>query len=323
MMQHEEHVPVLMAEVVAALAPQADEVLVDGTFGRGGYTRHIMAAAPCTVFGIDRDPQAVAVGERLAAESADRFHMVKGRFSEMEALLAEKGVTSVDGVTLDLGVSSPQLDQAERGFSFQHDGPLDMRMGDVGQTAADLVNTLSEAELENMIYAYGEERKSRRIAKFIVNRRAEEPFARTADLAAVVARAAPSGGKVHPATRTFQALRIAVNEELDELSLALGAAERLLVPGGRLAIVTFHSLEDRIVKRFLQERCGETPRGSRHLPMPMAGDDAEAPTFSLEFRGAKAPTKEEISRNPRARSAKLRAARRTAAPAWPTRGGRA
>ena len=305
------HVPVLVKEVVAVLAPQSGEIFVDGTFGRGGYTRHILTTAPCKVYGIDRDPAAVAVGQALMQDLPERFVMLHGTFSKIIDLLSPYGVKTVDGIALDLGVSSPQFEQAERGFSVQNDGPLDMRMSNEGPTAADLVNGLPEAELADVLFAYGEERKSRRIAKAIITRRANQRFERTGDLARVVAQAVSGFRKTHPATKTFQALRIAVNQELDELTCVLHAAERILKPAGRLAVVTFHSLEDRIVKHFLRDRSNVRPQASRHIPGIV--DDVE-PTFQLVFRGAKVPTDREVEGNRRARSAKLRAARRTDTP---------
>jgi 16S rRNA (cytosine1402-N4)-methyltransferase len=300
------HVSVLRDEVVEALDPKPGETIVDGTFGAGGYARAILARG-ANVVAFDRDPSAARFAAGLPA---DRFRLIHDRFSTFD-----RHVPSCDGVTFDLGVSSMQLDEAERGFSFMRDGPLDMRMGADGQSAADLINTAEHAELARIIYVYGEERQSRRIASAIIRRREAEPFSRTLDLAEVVERAlgGRKGAKVHPATRTFQALRIAVNEELTELEGGLLAAERALVPGGRLAVVTFHSLEDRIVKAFFTERAGRTPGGSRHLPPKLAG---RPPSFSMIFNGARAPSDAEVAANPRARSAKLRAAARTEAPAW-------
>ena len=301
------HVPVLIHEVVDALAPAAGKHVVDGTFGAGGYARAFLAAgAEVTAF--DRDPTA----RRFAEGLGSRFKLIEGRFSEMDA---ELGEASVDGVALDLGVSSMQLDEAERGFSFMRDGPLDMRMGANGPTAADLVNTADQAELARIFFVYGEERKSRRIAGAIARRREEAPFTRTLELAEFVEKVLGGrrGAKTHPATKTFQGLRIAVNEELAELEAGLVAAERALKTDGRLAVVTFHSLEDRIVKSFLTLRAGRTPGGSRHLPPVQA---AAAPSFDLLFNGAHAPSDAELAANPRARSAKLRAAVRTAAPVW-------
>jgi len=282
--------------------------VVDGTFGAGGYTRALLETG-ASVIAFDRDPTARRFADGLPA---DRFRFVGARFSEMAEAV---GDAAVDGVVLDLGVSSMQLDQAERGFSFLRDGPLDMRMGDEGQTAAELVNTADPAELARILYVYGEERQSRRIAAAIARRRSERPFTRTLELAEFIERALGGrrGAKVHPATRSFQALRIAVNEELSELEAGLVAAEQALKPGGRLCVVTFHSLEDRIVKTFLAVRAGRTPSGSRHAP-PMAAQ--AQPSFSLLFSGAQAPSEAEVAANPRARSAKLRAAVRTSAPVW-------
>ncbi|MBI2242225.1 MAG: 16S rRNA (cytosine(1402)-N(4))-methyltransferase RsmH [Magnetospirillum gryphiswaldense] len=308
------HVSVLLTEVIAALAPAADDIMVDGTFGAGGYTRAILAAAPCRVFGIDRDPSAVVTGHALAGESQGRFTMLEGRYGDMDRLLSQAGVARVDGIALDIGVSSMQIDQAERGFSFAKDGPLDMRMEQNGPSAADVVNSASEAELADIIYHLGEERFARRVARAIVEARADTPFSRTLQLANVIRGAVrKSGDGIDPATRTFQALRIHVNDELGELERGLEAAERLLAPGGRLAVVTFHSLEDRVVKSFLKKRSGDMPAPSRHLPSAHVGP---APTFKLISRKAIAPSEAETRANPRARSAKLRAALRTSAPAW-------
>jgi len=302
------HKPVLIDEVVAALQPAAGDTVVDGTFGAGGYSRAFLAAG-ASVIAFDRDPTAARFAEGLPA---DRFRLVQARFSEMAETAGEG---AVEGVALDLGVSSMQLDEAERGFSFMRDGPLDMRMGEEGQTAADLVNTAEPTELARILYVYGEERQSRRVAAAIARRRAEQPFTRTLELADFIERALGGrrGAKVHPATRSFQALRIAVNEELSELEAGLEAAERSLKPGGRLCVVTFHSLEDRIVKTFLAVRAGRTPAGSRHAPPLAAG---APPSFQLLFNGAQAPSQAEVDANPRARSAKLRAAVRTTAPVW-------
>lgn len=302
------HVPVLLNEVVDALAPAPGQMIVDGTFGAGGYTRAILAAG-ANVTAFDRDPTVKRFAQDLPA---DRFRLVEARFSEMDEVLGE-GVA--DGVVLDIGVSSMQLDQAERGFSFMQDGPLDMRMGASGPTAADLVNTADPAELARIFFVYGEERESRRIARAIAKRREEQPFSRTLELAEFIEKALGGrrGAKIHPATRAFQGLRIAVNEELSELEAGLAAAERVLKPRGRLCVVTFHSLEDRIVKSFLAVRAGRTPAGSRHAPPVQKGP---APSFQLLFNGAQGPTDEEVAANPRARSAKLRAAVRTDAPVW-------
>lgn len=302
------HVPVLMQEVVDALAPAPGRTIVDGTFGAGGYTRAILATG-ASVVAFDRDPTVRRFAEGLPA---DRFRLVEARFSEMDEVLGEG---AADGVALDLGVSSMQLDQAERGFSFMQDGPLDMRMGASGPTAADLVNTAEPAELARIFFVYGEERESRRIARAIARRREEQPFTRTLELADFIEKALGGrrGAKIHPATRAFQGLRIAVNEELSELEAGLAAAERVLKPEGRLCVVTFHSLEDRIVKSFLSVRAGRTPAGSRHAPPVRQGP---APSFQLLFNGARGPSETEVAANPRARSAKLRAAVRTDAPVW-------
>jgi 16S rRNA (cytosine1402-N4)-methyltransferase len=306
------HISVLRDAVVASLMPKSGGHYVDGTFGAGGYSEALLGAADCKVWGIDRDPDALAFGAALTARFPGRLTMIEGNFGDMDRLLGDRGVQLVDGVALDLGVSSMQLDRAERGFSFRADGPLDMRMSHTGESAADLVNRLDEAELANLIYDLGEERLSRRIAAAIVRAR---PISRTAELAQVIRRVMPpKGDGIDPATRTFQALRIAVNDELGELTRGLSAAERLLAPGGRLAVVTFHSLEDRPVKNFFQRRAGKTPGGSRHLP---TSAPSRAPSFRLLSNKPLVADKEELRINPRARSAKLRAAERTAAPAWP------
>lgn len=302
------HISVLLDEVVEALSAKPGETIIDGTFGAGGYTRAILATG-ASVVGFDRDPTVLRFAEGLPA---DRFRLIQDRFSQMAEHFEPR---SVDGVVLDIGVSSMQLDEAERGFSFMRDGPLDMRMSDTGPTAADLVNTLDHAELARILYVYGEEHASRRIASFLIRRREERPFERTLDLAHVIERAlgGRKGAKVHPATRSFQGLRIAVNEELAELEAGLAAAERILKPGGRLAVVTFHSLEDRIVKTYLAERAGRVSGGSRHLPQAPAG---APPSFQLIANKAIAPGEAELAVNPRARSSKLRAAVRTEAPVW-------
>ncbi len=311
------HIPVMLSEVLAALDPADGEVVVDGTFGAGGYSEAILDRAGCNVIAIDRDPEAFRLSGELAEKYPGRLLAVLGRYSDMERIAASEGFNSVDGVALDLGVSSMQLDAPERGFSFMQDGPLDMRMGEGGPSAGDIVNTLSEPELAEIIGKLGEERRARAIAKAIVARRAEKPIATTGELADLVAKVL--GRKrdetKHPATRTFQALRLFLNEELDELAKGLAAAERLLRAKGRLAIVTFHSLEDRIAKRFLASRSAPPPRASRHLPQ--AAGTILAPSFQLLNRRPLEPSKGEIARNPRARSARLRAAMRTAAPAHP------
>lgn len=310
------HVPVLLAEAIAALAPRDDGLYVDGTFGAGNYSRAILEAARCRVVALDRDPAAVARGGALASRYAGRLTVVEGRFGDLEQILAGLGIARVAGIALDLGFSSDQMDDPRRGFSFRADGPLDMRMSSEGVTAADLVNTLPEAALADLIYVYGEERHSRRVARAIVRARAKAPLTRTGELAALVRKVVPTAGGIDPATRTFQALRMEVNDELGELERALTAAERLLDPGGRLAIVAFHSLEDRRVKDFLRARSGGIG-GSRHRPSLAQ----RAPTFAVLTRRPVRPSAEEIARNPRSRSARLRAAERTAAPPWPAETG--
>jgi 16S rRNA (cytosine1402-N4)-methyltransferase len=305
------HVPVLLAEVVEALDLRPDALVIDGTFGAGGYSRAILDTG-AQVIAIDRDPTAIAAGQALVAEAAGRLALVHDRFANLDAVADSLGHTGVDGVVLDIGVSSMQLDQAERGFSFRFDGPLDMRMALDGESAADLVASLDETDLANLIYRYGEERLSRHIAKAVVRERAIEPIVTTRRLADIVGRVVRSKpGDIHPATRTFQALRIAVNDELGELEQALEAAERILKPGGRLVVVTFHSLEDRIVKQFLVERSATRSGGSRHQPAAAMPD----PTFVLVHRKAVTAGPAESADNPRARSAKLRAGIRTEAQA--------
>jgi 16S rRNA (cytosine1402-N4)-methyltransferase len=311
------HVPVLLDEVIAALAVAPGETHVDGTFGAGGYTRALIEKGAARVYAFDRDPDAIQEGEALAASSGGRLTLVPERFSRMRQALAARNVESVDGVTLDIGVSSMQLDRAERGFSFQGDGPLDMRMAREGESAADFLNHASEEDIADIIYRYGEEPKSRRIARAIV---AARPLERTGQLADIVRKALGwhAGMKKDPATRTFQALRIHLNEELQELEGGLEAAEQVLKPGGRLAVVTFHSLEDRMVKRFLKARSGDLPSGSRHLPQ--SADSAPEPSFEAVAKPVRAG-EAEIKANPRARSATLRVARRTSASAWTSREG--
>ncbi|MBI1245905.1 MAG: 16S rRNA (cytosine(1402)-N(4))-methyltransferase RsmH [Alphaproteobacteria bacterium] len=308
------HVPVLLAETIAALAVREDGRYLDGTFGAGGYTRAILDAADCKVVALDRDPDAIARGQAMKKRYGDRLALVEGRFGELDRVAREAGFAPLDGVALDLGVSSPQIDTPERGFSFRFDGPLDMRMERQGASAADIVNTWGEKELADAIFDLGEERHSRRVARAILAARAQKKIERTAELAQIVRSAVPrSKDGIDPATRTFQALRIATNDELGELSRALSAAERALAPGGRLAVVSFHSLEDRTVKRFLKSRAGDVDRGSRHMPARAA---AAAPSFRLVQRKGIRPSAAEADANPRARSATLRVAERTAAPAW-------
>lgn len=299
------HIPVLIGPLIDAVAP-VDGIWVDGTFGAGGYARRLLAAGAERVIGIDRDPAVFRMADEWKGDYGDRLRLVEGTFSDLDTLAGE----AVDGVVLDLGVSSMQLDQAERGFSFQKDGPLDMRMGESGPTAADFVNTAPEAEIADVLFHYGEERAARRIARAIV---AARPFARTLELVQVIERCLPRAkpGQSHPATRSFQAIRIAVNDEFGQLAEGLEAAERALKPGGQLAVVTFHSLEDRIVKRFFQLRSGAEGQGSRHAP----ARQHVPPAFTLRSRRAIAPDETELAANPRARSAKLRVGIRTAAPA--------
>ena len=303
------HIPVLLAEVIAALEPRDGASYFDGTFGGGGYSEGLLRAAQCRVVALDRDADAVRRGEPLQQLYRGRLTVIEGRFSEMEQLLAPLGIMTVAGVALDLGVSSNQIDDPARGFSFRADGPLDMRMGHDGQSAADLVNSATEAQLTDIIRDYGEERFARRIARAIV---AARPLSRTSELAALVRRVVPDTGTIDPATRTFQALRIAVNDELGELDRGLAAAERMLEPGGRLAVVSFHSLEDRRVKSFLRARSDAAPQTSRHFPTEIR----RAPSFRLITRKPTTASAAEAHRNPRARSAHLRAAERTAAPPW-------
>ncbi|MBM3521199.1 MAG: 16S rRNA (cytosine(1402)-N(4))-methyltransferase RsmH [Alphaproteobacteria bacterium] len=312
------HVPVMLAEVLDALSPRDEEIFVDGTFGAGGYSQAILTRAPCRVIGIDRDPTAIANSQTLAAANGGRLTLIEGRFGDMRRLLSALGIAHVDGVVLDIGVSSMQLDQAERGFSFLRDGPLDMRMGAEGPTAADLVNGLSQETLGRIIHVFGEEPRARSIARAIVTARSEAPITTTLGLVKAIERVTGRPrpqDRIHPATRTFQALRIQVNSELDELISALHAAEELLQPEGRLVVVTFHSLEDRIVKRFLQSRSTSMPAVSRHLPATGPGPAA---SFRLPFKGHLSAGAEEGARNPRARSAKLRAGIRTEAPPMPS-----
>jgi 16S rRNA (cytosine1402-N4)-methyltransferase len=316
------HRPVLLSEVIDALKPRDGGIYVDGTFGAGGYSRAMLDAASCSVFGIDRDPTAIASGQTMVRQYDGRLTLLEGCYGDMDQLLAERGIDAVDGIALDIGVSSMQFDQAERGFSFRFDGPLDMRMGDTGLSAADIVNTWEEKPLADVIFRYGEERHSRRIARAIVRERATAPITRTVQLAEIVRRAIPripgrSEDRIDPATRTFQALRIAVNDELGELERGLVAAQKLLRQHGRLAVVSFHSLEDRIVKDFMRERSDAAPNPSRH--MPEIGRKVEAP-FRLVSRRPILPNETETALNIRARSAKLRVAEATGAA---SQGGRA
>ncbi|WP_019014930.1 16S rRNA (cytosine(1402)-N(4))-methyltransferase RsmH [Elioraea tepidiphila] len=306
------HVPVMLREVLDLLAPRAGGLYLDATFGGGGYTAAILDAADCTVFAIDRDPDAIARGAALAARHPGRLHLIEGRFGDMVDLLAARGVSALDGVAFDLGVSSFQLDEAARGFSFRAEGPLDMRMGRSGASAADLVNTLDERALADLIHRFGEERHARRVARAIVRARAEAPIATTSRLAAIVRAAVPRAADgIDPATRSFQALRICVNEELDELARGLAAAIGLLSPGGRIVAVSFHSLEDRIVKHAFAEAAGRAPGASRHHPAALAA--RPVPRLRLLTPKPLMPGADEAAANPRARSARLRAAERLAA----------
>lgn len=308
------HTPVLLTEMLAALSPADGEVYLDGTYGGGGYARAILAAAKCRLLAVDRDLDAIARAETLAARQP-RLIPLLGRFGDLDALAINSGQPALDGVVLDLGVSSFQLDEAHRGFSFQSGGPLDMRMGGSGPSAADAVNHLPEKAIADIVFRLGEDRASRRIARAIVQRRARAPFRRTLDLAETVEHAVGGrkGARLHPATRTFQALRMYVNDELGELARALAAAENVLAPGGRLVVVSFHSLEDRVVKTFLRARAGQRGGPSRHVPGQTGG---RAPSFDLVYRKAVEPGEAEAADNPRARSARLRAARRTDAEPW-------
>ncbi|MGB3723816.1 MAG: 16S rRNA (cytosine(1402)-N(4))-methyltransferase RsmH [Pacificimonas sp.] len=303
------HIPVMLDEVLAALGDVDGARVVDGTFGAGGYARAVLEAGAAQVYGFDRDPDAIAAGEALGL---DRLTLIEAQFSQMDEELAARDIDQVDAIMLDIGVSSMQIDQAARGFSFKTDGPLDMRMAQSGPSAADLVNEADESELADIIFHLGEERAAYRVARALVKAR---PLTTTHEAAQVIRKAAGQkpGAKTDAATKTFQALRIAVNDELGELDMALAAAERLLLPGGRLVVVSFHSLEDRAVKRFLRTRSGGNPAGSRH--QPQARDAGPAPTFRKPAKAVKAG-EAELARNPRARSATLRAAIRTKAPAW-------
>ncbi len=298
------HIPVLLNEVVQSLAIRTGGLYVDGTFGAGGYTEAILNAAPdVRVIAIDQDETAVAAGQSLVQQYAPRLTLIHGRFGDMADLVS----TPVDGVVLDIGVSSMQIDRPERGFSFQKDGPLDMRMGQTGQTAADVVNTFKESDLADILYEYGEEKASRRIARKIVQRRQEKPFQTTLDLADVIRSCLPrKPGDTDPATRSFQALRIYVNDELGELKRGLTGAQSLLKAGGILAVVSFHSLEDRIVKNFMAQESGHVPNPSKYMPEVQK----KAPSFEILTKKPITPSPAELSANPRARSSRLRAARR-------------
>lgn len=305
----------MLAEMLAAIAPRDGASYVDGTFGAGGYSRAILEAADCSVCAIDRDEDAVALGRAMEQAYPSRFTILCGRFGDMLSLLHRHGVERVDGVVLDLGVSSMQLDRPQRGFSFRADGPLDMRMSQSGPSAADVVNGLEERALAEIIRDLGEERFARRVARAIVEARHLAPITRTEQLAEIVRRAVPRAKDgIDPATRTFMALRLHVNDELGEIDRGLQAAEKLLVAGGRLVVISFHSLEDRRVKHFMRTRSRGSHGVSRYVPQPGA---APMPTFKLAQRRALAPGEDEIRSNPRARSARLRMAERTENPTWP------
>lgn len=314
------HFPVMLPEVLQTLSPKDGEVYVDGTFGAGGYTRAFLQSADCTVIAIDRDPSALVRADEMKKEFGARFVFVRGCFGDALELVNAAGFQKVDGFVLDVGVSSMQFDEANRGFSFRFDAPLDMRMDtQSGITASQIVNEYDEEDLANLIYKYGEERKSRHIARHIVEKRKEKPVLTTlelADLVRAVVYKSPKD-KIDPATRTFQALRIAVNDELGELERGLKAAESLLKEGGRLVVVSFHSLEDGIVKSFLYERAGKTPAPSKYLPR---GSHESFPSFSLSPKKPLEPSDKEISQNTRSRSARLRGAVRTNAPVYKSEG---
>ncbi len=302
------HIPVLLNEVVESIAPKDGGVYVDGTFGAGGYTRAVLDAADCTVYAIDRDPDAIREGQKLVDAYKGRLHLLHGTFGEMAELVRGEGVDFVDGVMLDIGVSSMQIDRAERGFSFQKDGALDMRMSQNGLSAADVLNTFGEREIADIIYKYGEERFSRRIAAAVIEQRKTAPFKTTLEFADLIRRTVPHKREdIDPATRSFQALRIYVNDELGQLESGLSAAHNLLKAGGRMAVVSFHSLEDRIVKTFMQEKSGKTANPSRYMPVV----EKQAATLKTITKKPILPTESETKFNPRARSARLRVAEKT------------
>ena len=317
-MSEARHIPVMKNEMLAAVAPRDGDIVVDGTFGAGGYSRALLQAASCTVIAFDRDPEVKLLADALAREFLPgHFLFFASRFGAMLDVLADAGISQVDAVVLDVGVSSMQIDDAARGFSFTRDAALDMRMSQQGVSAADVVNGYDEAALARILREYGEERDAKRVARAIVTARAQAPIETTQQLAAIVKSAVRGAGamKIHPATRTFQALRIEVNQELAELEAALRAAEQLLKPGGRLVVISFHSLEDRIVKQFMQSRAGKSQTFSRHDPAALRPNDP-APTHRFELTPTRAitPSEQEVGTNPRARSAKLRCATRTTVP---------
>jgi 16S rRNA (cytosine1402-N4)-methyltransferase len=308
------HIPVLIEPLIEAVSP-VNGIWLDGTFGAGGYTRALLEDGAVRVIGVDRDPDVLALASQFAGEFGDRLTLVDGCYGDLDRICEAQGIEGLDGIVLDIGVSSMQIDQAERGFSFMHDGPLDMRMAQSGPSAADIVNSYDEAQIADIIFQFGEERASRRIARNIVKARNNADILTTAALAEIVEQSLPRAkpGQPHPATRSFQALRIAVNDELGELARGLVASEAMLKPGGFLAVVTFHSLEDRIVKRFMQTRSGSAPNANRFAPIAQQ----DPPRFERVTRKAVGPTPDEMSRNPRARSAKLRVAQRLDHPAGP------
>ncbi len=308
------HIPVMKNEMLAAVAPKDGEIIVDGTFGAGGYSRALLEAANCRVIAFDRDHNVQLLADALARDFPGHFLFFASRFSAMLEVLLHAGISKVDAVVLDVGVSSMQIDDAERGFSFSKDAPLDMRMSGEGRTAADIVNFSDEAELTRILRDYGEERDAKRIARAIIHSRTLAPISSTRRLAEIVSETvhAHGGMKIHPATRTFQALRIEVNQELEELKSALIAAEKMLNPGGRLVVISFHSLEDRIVKQFMVKRSVHDAAPPRHSPAALLPTDSDASTFTLTPKQAITPSEEEVTQNPRARSAKLRCATRTA-----------
>lgn len=312
------HTPVMLNEVLELLSPKDAACYVDGTFGAGGYSQAILTAADCQVHAFDQDPAALVGGKSLLEAFRRRLTLHHDRFSNMDSVLRAKGIATVDGIALDIGVSSMQLDDGKRGFSFLEDGPLDMRMNSEGQTVADLVNSMDEQSLARLIRIFGEERQASRIAKAIVAARADLAIRTTHQLAEIIENAIGRNprAKIHPATRSFQALRIYLNNELEELAKGLAAAERLLKPAGRLVVIAFHSLEDRIVKRFFSERFGTVTGVSRHSA-PVNSSPAPEPSFRRLFRRVMRPSETEIRDNPRARSAKLRAGERTTASSWP------
>lgn len=301
------HIPVLLDEMLENLSPKDGEVYVDGTFGAGGYSRAILKSADCKVYAIDRDPNVEKLAKELMKEFPGRLEFIQGNFGDVEKLLSDKGITKVDGIVLDVGVSSMQLDQAERGFSFSKDGPLDMRMSGEGQTACDIVNSFGEKELADIIYKFGDERKSRIIARAIVKAREERPIETTGQLSSIIHSVIRAGkSKIDVSTKTFQALRIWINDELGELEKALNAAENILAVGGRLVVISFHSLEDSIVKKFLKDKSQGDEIGNRHMPVVHGGEKQKI--FRLIKRKAVKPGDEEISNNVRSRSSRLRAA---------------